>query len=117
MESTNACLIAESSELTSEAESEHVKLQQEYRKEKDHTICQKKTVTRLRITVQSLTTSIEPLSSDKYILRESWNVAEFMRDEGKARKTMLATQKIKRIQQLADVQKHVATIRESLPEY
>lgn len=57
------------------------------------------------------------LSSEKAILRRNRNVAQLRRDEAKAREAFSAAQNSKLDQQLADIQKHVVTIRRFLPQY
>lgn len=104
-------------ELTAKVESERAKLQKAPQKRKGNTILHKKTVARLRSTVQSLKTNVESLYSEKEILRKSRNDAELTRDAAKARETLLTAQNSKLGQQLADVQKHVTTIRRFLLEY
>lgn len=76
-----------------------------------------KCVARLRGTVQSLIANIVSLSSEKEILQKNQNDVDFMSDGAKAQEKLLAARNSKLAQQWDDVQRHLATIRRSMPEY
>lgn len=86
----NTGLRIEIVELTTEAESERVRLRQELKKLKVSAVLQKKTVTRLRSTVQSPKIYIESISSEKEILQKGRNDTEFKHDGAKAWEALLA---------------------------
>lgn len=67
--------------------------------------------------MQSLTTSDESISSEKCILHENQNDAEFMYDGATAGEASLAARNSELAPQWDHIQKHVATICGFLPDY
>lgn len=104
-------------QFTFKAGSEYGTLQQEFQKEKNNKNLQTESFARLQATVQSLTTSIESLSSENEILRKSRINVPFMRNVANSQEALLAAQNRRLTHQSVAVRIHVGTTRRSLPQY